>query len=265
MAYYVGEREGYNSYNSWIICYGQQKNRKIMKNRKLIKLDDAKSLMQFLKQSTVEIAETLTGVLASDLKDWKLSAGRIVQAVIKGNLLTQLGSELRKYQEEGKIKEDYLATDATRSSFKELLKYIDEEVPDEIRFKAMKSIFLSSVSQGATETEELLAYELMQLCRQLSSGEIVLLKAIYDISKNRLAPGVSNVIAEHGASYWLKNVAKQIGHNDVDLVELHEDKLMKLHLITGRMYNDRSGVNPSNTNRLTSLGIKLCEFITRYE
>ena len=97
--------------------------------------------MKFLQEPTVKIAEALTGILASDFKDWKLSAGKIVQAVIKGSLLTQLGREIEKYQEEGKIKEDYLESDIDRASFKELLEFIDEEVPDEIRFKAIKSIF----------------------------------------------------------------------------------------------------------------------------
>lgn len=93
--------------------------------KEIIKLDSIKSVMQFLKQPTIKIAETLIGILASDLKDWKLSTGKIVQATIRGNLLTQLGREIEKYREEGKIKEDYLENDFNRSSFKELLKFID--------------------------------------------------------------------------------------------------------------------------------------------
>ena len=50
-----------------------------------INLGNVKSVMQFLKQPTLEIAEALTGILASDLKDWKLSAGKIIQSIVKGN------------------------------------------------------------------------------------------------------------------------------------------------------------------------------------
>src|SRR5947207_2639040 len=108
---------------------------------KLIKLDSSKNVMNFLQQPTLKIAEALTGLLVSDKTDWKLSAGKIVQATIKGRLLTQLGRELKGYIKKGQIKEDYFASNNNRASLSELLKFIDDEVPDEERFKAIKSIF----------------------------------------------------------------------------------------------------------------------------
>lgn len=223
--------------------------------------------MQFLQQPTVKIAEALTGILASDLKDWKLSAGKIIQATIKGNLLTQLGREIKKYREEGKIKEDYLESDINRASFKELLKFIDEETPDEIRFKAMKSIFLTS----AEGKDESLAYELLQICKQLSSGEILILKAAYDIVNSRLAPNMPGVAHnENLANRWFALIAKQIGHDLPHLVAVHEDHLAALQLISPRSQPKNFSVptinfEPTQHFRLTPLGIKLCEFITRYD
>src|SRR3989344_2949868 len=97
----------------------------------LIDLEDEKSVMGFLRESTVKIAEVITGILVSNKNGWKLSAGKLVQAAIKGELFTQLGRELVKYRGDGKIKEDYFATHGGRASLLELLNFIDEDVPDE--------------------------------------------------------------------------------------------------------------------------------------
>lgn len=234
-----------------------------MAKGKLIKIDDKKSLMDFLQAPTIKIAETLTGIFVSEKKDWKLSAGKLVQASLKNKLLTQLGKELKEYQEKGKIKEDYFATNKNQASLYELLQFIDEEVPDEERIKAMKSIFFTSISKEATEKDEELAYQLMQICKQLSSGEILVLKAAWDISNGKMSGVTTNV--EISADNWLNTVARYLNHNIPHLVEIYEKRLIELNLLTGRRHSDRSGVEPSQYFRLTTLGKKLCEFITRYE
>lgn len=237
-----------------------------MQDRKLIKLNDVKSLMEFLRQPTIKIAEILTGVLVTDSRDWKLSAGKIVQATIKGNLLSQLGRELEKYRKEGKIKEDFLSTDKNRMSFYELLNFIDEEVPDEDHFRAMKSIFFASVSKNVREDEEKLAYELMQICKKLSGGDLLVLKAAYDVVNGHLASSMPTINhLEKNANNWLNLIAQQIGHDLPSLVEVHEKNLMELKLISDRTLSDRSGIQSTQHFRLTTLGYKLCEFITKYE
>ncbi len=244
---------------------GKKKETKQAKNRGLVKFSDIKGLMKILQQPTIKIAEFLTGVLVSELKDWKLSAGRLVQSVIKGNLLTQLGREIKKYQMKGEIKEDYLENNINQACFKEILTFIDSETPDEIRFRAMKSIFFCSISKDTKLEDQILAYQLMQICKQLSSGEILILKAIWDMRHNRIKAGVTLNPSTTRAREWLKNIALQIGHNLPHLVELHERKLIELSLITSRTYPDRSGITHGSFYRLTDLGVKLCEFITRYE
>lgn len=232
----------------------------------IIKLDDVKSIMQFLKEPTLKIAEALTGILASDLQDWKLSAGKILQATIKGSLLTHLGREIEKYRKEGRIKEDYLKSDINRASFKELLKFIDEEVPNEIRFNAMKSIFLTSIENG----DEVLAHELLQICKQLSSMEIMILSASYNVAKATAKPTASGITSSATQiKYWAQIIAEQIGHNLSEIVLQYEDHLIALKLISDRHYSiDRTRVTDNFDAtpyfRLTLLGYKLCEFITRY-
>jgi len=237
----------------------------------ITKFNDVKSVMKFLQQPTVKIAEGLTGILASPMQDWKLSAGKIVQAIVKGSLLTQLGREFQYYINKGKIKEDYLATDKNRMSLNELLKFVDEDVPDEIRFNAMKSIFLTSVSKKSTRMDEELAYQFMQICKKLSSGEILVLKAAFDICNGNIRKGMLKPdLSITRADLWFDAIANQISHGTPGLVEHHEEHLITLKLIAKRSQPPNFSTTQdtfirSGHFRLTPLGHRLCEFITKYE
>ena len=98
--------------------------------KELIKLDDPQNIIEFLQQPATKLAEFITGVLVSDSKDWKLSAGHLIQASIKWKLFSQLGKEIKDYIEKGKIKENYLENETSKQSLSELLKFIDETAPD---------------------------------------------------------------------------------------------------------------------------------------
>ncbi len=233
-----------------------------MKKIEMIKLDNPEDVVEFIK-NPIKIAEVVTGVLGSNKSDWVLSTGRIVQASLKFKILQQLGKELEEYSKKGQIKEDYFASNNNQASLYELLKFIDEEVPDEERFKAMKSIFLKSVSKNATEEDERLAYEYMQICKELSGGEILTLKASHDIINGRLTSGMPGIThSDANRSNWLVNIAKQVGHDLPSLVERYEEHLMSLKLISDCRYSDRSGFEPTPFYRLTKLGKQLCEHIS---
>lgn len=233
------------------------------KDKELIKLDSPQDVLAFIT-NPMKLGEALTGILVSEKKEWILSAGKLVQASLRFKLLTQLGQELNGYREKGKIKEDYFATNNNQASFNELLSFIDEDVPDEERMRAMKSIFLTSISIGITEEDERFAYELMQICRGLSSGDLLILKANFDLVTGNARPGIAVELSSTNADGWLGIIAKQVGHNLPPLVEAHEGNLMDAKLISIRMFSDLSGFRPTPHFRLTTLGYKLCEFITKY-
>ena len=240
-------------------------------NKSLIKINNIKDIIAFLKQPAVKMAKALPGILASGRTDLVLSAGRLVQASFEYSLLKQLGQELNHYVEKGKIKKNYFATNKNQVSLYELLKFIDKEIPDEERFKAMKSIFLSSVSKNSSREDEELAYELMQICKKLSSGEILILKAVYNMVNERLRENTEKPdLNATRASFWFTAVASQVGHNMPKLVERYELNLMDLKLITERnqphnFSTPQDTFKKSDYFRLTPLGYKLCEFITRYK
>lgn len=236
------------------------------KDLSLIKLDSLEDIKNFLEKPTVAIAEFLTGLLAPKgtwPASYVLSAGKIVQATIKGKLLTQLGKEIEKYREEGKIKEDYFATHKNQASLLELLQFIDTDIPDEEVFKAMKSIFFSGVSSDADAQQEEVAYQFLLLCKKLHSMDILILKACYKIYTGEDLENVNTAITSFGE--WVNTVSEKIGYGLPELVSASDSRLTELGLLSGRTYSDQSGIRKGKEFRLTTLGIKLCEFITKWE
>ncbi|MFA5942482.1 MAG: hypothetical protein WC798_02305 [Candidatus Paceibacterota bacterium] len=235
-------------------------------------LSNQKGMMDFLRAPTVKIAEFITGVLVSEQKDWKFSAGKLVQAAIKGNLLTQLGREIEKYRNEGRIKEDYFATHKNQASLYELLKFLDEEVPDEELFKAIKSIFFAGISVDSDAQNEALAYEFLQTAKKLNGTEILILKANFDIVRGHPIAEVQKRMEDtsnnHNRGRWRKFISIQMGYSDFDaVVRKYEAHLEELCLITPRNEDNRfvNDYEPSQKFRLTEIGFKFCEFMTKYE
>lgn len=230
-------------------------------NEKLIRIDDRDSLIEFLRAPTVEFAEGLTAILANP-GSMKLAAGHIVQAALKGRLLEQLGRELEELQKAGRIKEDYFATHNQQSTLQELLKFIDENPPSEEVFKAMKSIFFSTIKTDATAADEQIAYQLLQLCRKLESGDILVLKASWEMyceSPNKLE---AHLGGNNHTIYWCDLISKKTNVPS-GLIDLHDKKLVGLNLLTPRQYPDGSGITPTDC-RLTPLARLLCDKITKF-
>ena len=236
------------------------KKEKIKGGGDLIDISNIKSIANFIQQPAVKIGEALTGILASDFSELKFAAGRVLQGAIKYKLLTQLGKELKEFAEKGKIKGDYFATNREQASLIELLKFIDGEIPDEEVFKAMKSIFFTGILKGIIEKDRLCTYEFLQIGKQLKSGDVLILKACYELRKeyqNRQGEIHSDVV------WWIKRVSEKTNLPD-ELVEFHELNLNKLKLLMDRRFSDKSGIVQPYNFSLTSFGIKFCEFITNY-
>jgi len=232
---------------------------KISKVKSLIpNFRNPQELLKFLQQPTIALAEFLTGVLSSDLSDYKFSAGRLIQAAVKGKILTQLGEELKQYRDEGKIKKDYFATSKSRATLLELLQFIDSDIPDEEIIKALKSIFLNMVAIDADDRREQIGYQLFQLCKKLTSMDILILKACYEIYQEN-NPQYHGV---HNYDEWVTKVSKRIGYDLPELVGASDDKLVNLGLLSRRTHPDKSGVRKGREFRLTTLSLKLCEHIT---
>jgi len=235
-------------------------------SKELIKFEDPKNIVEFLQQPATKLAEFITGILVSETKDWKLSAGYLIQASIKWKLFSQLGKEIKSYIEKGKIKEEFLDKDQNKQSLSDLLKFIDETSPSEDRFLAMKRLFLKSVSDDSSEEEQIISHQFMHICKQLESADILIIKAAFEINRGILRNKLKSEIVDRGnlnsAQEWLRNISKQIGHGIPSLIEVNEEKLIVLKLISPRALPDQSGIRNASNYRLTDLGYKFCEFIS---
>lgn len=239
--------------------------------KEILNINDVNSLEDFLNQPTLVIAEVLTGLLAAQKKEWTLSVGNILQSFIKGNLLMQLGREIAKYRENGKIKEDYLASEKSRASLYELLRFLDEGVIDKDLFSAAKSIFITGIGKDSSELDEFWAYEFLKTAKKLSGTEILILKALFEIVQGKGNSEASALIAGQGLPYnrvgWRNMVSKQLGIDGSEyLVFKYEDNLEKLGLISPRNEDNRFSGDfiPTANKRLTDMGVSFCKFITNY-
>ena len=66
--------------------------------KQIIKFETSKDITDFLDQPTLKIAEALTGILSSPLSNLKLSIGKVLQAGVKGRLLSQFGGNSKLFQ-----------------------------------------------------------------------------------------------------------------------------------------------------------------------
>lgn len=180
----------------------------------IIPLRDPALLTQFLHEPLPKIAAAVTGALSVGRSDAILMGGRVVQAAIKGRALQQVAREIQALIEKGQIKEDYANSENGFKSLEELLMFIDDEVPQEDRIKAVKAMFVAINSVEAKESDQLLNYALLQIAKKLSASQLMLLKISYDFHKagSLKTDGVTDF------GRWSELVARKMGHGVAGLV-----------------------------------------------
>ena len=206
------------------------------------------------------LIELGTGVVSADGKDLLVSLGQFVQRARSDNFTRALLAEIKQWKDRGRVKDNYVRTDQFQTNFQELLDAIDKDLLDEQRFGVLKKILMVACSEKACGRDSVLPHEYMQVCRQLASGELLVLFFAYratkkaDFTEKRTGPAIN----------WLKDIADNSALKHAALVEVHEEGLMARRLLTPRAQDDRSGVLLKN-NRLTDLAIGICDFISRYD
>jgi len=185
---------------------------------------------------------------------------------VASKLITQFLNDYKAKVSKGEVKkpEDF-KTEEPVLTLAELLKVLAQELPDKERFKALKSIFFTSIAKGASEEDEMLAYEFIQTAKKLSGIEILILKANYEIAEEGL--GDTNSMAFQNRDTWRREITKKMGDEKYKaLVRKYERNLEDLGLISPRGEMDRLQNNFEATHhfRLTEIGKKFCEFITEF-
>ena len=223
-----------------------------MKSKAISKKENSDDQTSEVLNQTLQAAiEGITGVAAADKQILLLSFGRILQRIRGGKFIAQLKAEWDEYRKSGRIKDSHFESEQGRECLQEVLDFLDGDSPDQLRFEAMKRVFLKSASTEDQDTKSVLPQQYLRMIRSLSSGEAILLFEAY-----------RNPIRERTASGWLQAMAASSTLKFPELVELHEQGLMKKQLMTQRSHSDFSGVIVSTERgRLTHFGYSLCEYI----
>ncbi|MFA6295169.1 MAG: hypothetical protein WC666_01955 [Candidatus Paceibacterota bacterium] len=179
------------------------------------------------------------------------------------------------YSEKIKSKEikskDYF-TEKPMLSFVELLRMINDGNIDKERFNAIKSIFFYGISINSVEKDEFWSYEFIQTIKKISSTEVLILRAAYEIAENKsnteVLKRLENKSNPQMRSGWRNTISLQMNLGGGDSIVLkYEENLEKLGLISPRHEDDRFSTEftPTSKCRLTDMGYMFCRFITRYE
>ena len=224
----------------------------------IIQFGERTALEEFMNSPMSFIAESMTGALASDWKALGVSAGRVVQGVMKAKMYEQFSREILSFRDKGKIADKFPEQGTYESrTWVELMVDIDEGKVDDDRLEAMKAMFYSVNKISATDADKIVGYQLFQIAKSLRSGELLLLKAVFERHKaNAFGHGIGNY------NEWANTVLVSLGHSLVSLLVNHERALVQNCLLTER---ERSGGVNLASGRLTDLGIRFCNNIDQYQ
>jgi hypothetical protein len=237
-------------------------------SKDIVKIEKAGDVVTLLDQTFNGLVAVLAGIASSDKKDWALSIGYILQRSRGANFLNALIEEMRKYREKGEIKDDYFQTNQGLDCLQEILDFIDKDSPDDIRFKAMKTVFLNIATEKHSGREDALPVQIMKICRSLSSVEILILAASYKMltsgESKKDERKASNLGDYGGGAFWVDYVAKESGLRFPELIKSHEKQLVDKNLISSPFDGSGNLFPRGEFYRLTSLGHHVCAFIGDY-
>jgi len=221
----------------------------------------ADDLAKFMDQPLTAIAEAITGMLAAGPTSWTVMAGHIVQAILKGKLYEQVSQEIKQLREKGKIPDDFADEKKHKYGFKswvELLTIIDEETPDSDRLEALKAMFYGINKVNATDGERIAGYQLFQIAKKLTSGQVLYLRACYKLyTEGSLQAQNMDVVQ------WLGRVGQVLGHNVIGLLEQDDNAVRDYGLVTDRLTMDRNKISTRDAH-LSPLGLIFCKNIETY-
>lgn len=223
----------------------------------IVRTADKDLLSDLFEDPLNVVVESITGWLASGPKEWALATGRIVQGALKVRLFQQVAAEIEEFRKKGRVPEDFGKREGEFQTWVELFTVIDEETPDKERLEAIKAMFFAANRTTADDTDRIVGYQLFQIAKKLSSGELLLLKTINQIRQDSAGQQMTYI----KLTDWGKEVTTKPGHSLVALVRQHEKALVENELIT-----PAHGIQVMNAvGRMTDLGIKFCENIELYQ
>jgi hypothetical protein len=223
-----------------------------------------RSALAVLDDTYQALVQFLAGSATADRKEWVLSIGYLLQRVRGGRFIATLLDEIKRYRDLGKIKDDYLSTEQGFTCMQELLDFIDKDSPDEVRFSAMKAIFLTAATESVSSRNDPVPQQIMQICRTLSSADLLILSATYEIA-NEVDWKQERPAGDLATQMWINRVLERTALRFPELVRLRERELVEKGILSRSLFSEGSGFVPTKHYRLTDLGYHICEFIKAYD
>lgn len=224
-------------------------------------LENPTVLERILSASRSEATAYIGKLLESGIPRYVLAGPKVAITAATIEALTSLWKEVSAWVKAGKIPDDFSGRPAGYHTWVELLREIDSNPIDGDRLKAMKAMFLAANSISATDGESILAYQLFQIAKNLSSGQLLLLKSTYDsYLMYTKGPRTGGMI---DTQQWRTQMARSLGHNLSALVGRDERKLVEYALIAPWVRADELQVQLMDA-RMTDLGIRFCKNLDNY-
>lgn len=201
-----------------------------------------------LNKDAITIIRGITG-FASDVKinSLKMASG-LMQASVQGKFLDELKLEWDELVKRGKLNTGFIDSNAGRLSTLELLKLLESDELDEVRFQAVKNAYIHSAELLEDEKLAIANLKMMRLAATLNSDEILVLRAAskYDDLPADEKPNSTStyqfwdnfVQEETGLAYlhWLRAAAKSL----LDLQVLERPSIIEAHRLSkfGRAFTE---------------------------
>jgi hypothetical protein len=221
-----------------------------------------KDTSSVLDATLLELAEGLTGILASKKEERILAIGHIFQRIRGGKFLSQLNNEWKSFREKGKIKDDYQYTEQHQECLQEILDYLDNSLPSQITFEILKKLFLLASTETISDRESLLPQAYMRIIKRLSPEAILILISWYKLENRfQTLPEKYKTVSRY---IWFEEITKDLGFNKEILV-IYEKELMDFKLLHQEVNYKKSEIETITKYRLTDLGFDICQYIENYD
>lgn len=236
------------------------KNEKInhKSSKDLIEVSENKGVLALLVEALKQSDAITTGAFGTKKLELLMIPGRLVQAARNKKFIDQLSKEIEELKQKGAIKDEFLKSEQAQSCLQELLSALENPPVDEVKFNLLKSIFIKAAKEEISSSDDSTPQLLMNLAKDMTSGEVLLLAAAFKLGKNNTATDVKTE-----AQKWLWFTAQNSELKTTALVEFYEKKLIEKRMMLDRKYSDRSQINFGGHYRLTDLGIELCRFFVK--
>lgn len=207
----------------------------------------------------LSVLPQLSGLLTPEIVNNPIAVISSVGSAIVGNRLQKFYEEYSERKAAGKIRDDI---SSSADSFNKLLTIMRDSESDE-QIVIAKKLFFKSIEPGTTDAEQRVLFNFMQICKQLDTNDLAVLKASYEIAKGKNPDALRGIDTNSRfRSNWFLAVSRHLEHNLASLVEKSEDRLASLKLITAVEERSPPTYFPAGTFRLTDLGMAFCEYLS---